>query len=70
MAKGKFDIYVFADWFWLKEPTLIGILSAHFAKAKKDPGYSIPPSETHTLCTFTVQSLPPRDPRVAGKNSA
>lgn len=35
MAKGKFDIYVFADWFWLKEPTLIGILSAHFAKAKK-----------------------------------
>lgn len=35
MAKGKFDIYVFADWFWLEEPTLIGILSAHFAKGKK-----------------------------------
>ncbi len=35
MAKGKFDIYVFADWFWLEEPTLIGLLSAHFAKGKK-----------------------------------
>lgn len=35
MAKGKFDIYVFADWIGLKEPTLVGTLSAHFAKAKK-----------------------------------
>lgn len=35
MATGKFDIYVFADWVGLKESTLIGILSAHFAKGKK-----------------------------------
>ncbi|BAO55231.1 type II toxin-antitoxin system HipA family toxin [Nonlabens marinus] len=35
MARGKFDIYVFADWVGLEEPTLIGILSAHFAKGKK-----------------------------------
>ena len=35
MARGKFDIYVFADWFWLEDPTLVGILSAHFAKGKK-----------------------------------
>lgn len=35
MAKGKFDIYVFADWVGLKAPTFIGTLSAHFAKAKK-----------------------------------
>ena len=35
MAGGKFDIYVFADWYWLKEPKLVGTLSAHFAKGKK-----------------------------------
>ncbi len=35
MAGGKFDIYVFADWVDLEEPTLIGTLSAHFAKGKK-----------------------------------
>ncbi|WP_416441528.1 hypothetical protein ACH3O9_14105 [Leeuwenhoekiella sp. A16] len=35
MAKGKFDIYVFADWAQLGEPTCIGVLSAHFAKGKK-----------------------------------
>ncbi|WP_026753007.1 type II toxin-antitoxin system HipA family toxin [Sediminibacter sp. Hel_I_10] len=35
MATGKFDIYVFADWEALKKPTLIGVLSAHFAKGKK-----------------------------------
>ncbi|WP_430905592.1 type II toxin-antitoxin system HipA family toxin [Maribacter sp. 2-571] len=35
MAQGKFDIHVFADWVGLKEPTLIGTLSAHFAKGKK-----------------------------------
>lgn len=35
MAGGKFDIYVFADWKALKKPTLVGILSAHFAKGKK-----------------------------------
>ncbi|MDC6390629.1 HipA domain-containing protein [Maribacter sp. PR1] len=35
MARGKFDIHVFADWIGLEEPTLIGTLSAHFAKGKK-----------------------------------
>ncbi|SFF77815.1 serine/threonine-protein kinase HipA [Salegentibacter agarivorans] len=35
MAGEKSDIYVFADWIALKKPTLIGILSAHFAKGKK-----------------------------------
>ncbi|MGO3183784.1 MAG: hypothetical protein ACTIJ9_13230 [Aequorivita sp.] len=35
MTKGKFDIYVFADWAALDIPTLVGILSAHFAKGKK-----------------------------------
>lgn len=35
MAEGKFDIYVFADWAGLENPTLIGTLSAHFAKGKK-----------------------------------
>lgn len=35
MVTGKFGIYVFADWAGLKEQTLIGTLSAHFAKGKK-----------------------------------
>ena len=35
MATGKFDIYVFADWSALEKPTLVGVLSAHFAKGKK-----------------------------------
>lgn len=35
MAGGKFDIYVYADWKGLSGPVQIGILSAHFAKAKK-----------------------------------
>tara|TARA_R110000851_G_scaffold3114_4_gene12726 strand:- start:3383 stop:4639 length:1257 start_codon:yes stop_codon:yes gene_type:complete len=35
MATGKFDIYVFADWASLEKPTLVGVLSAHFAKGKK-----------------------------------
>ena len=35
MATGKFDIYVFADWVGLEEATLVGTLSAHFAKGKK-----------------------------------
>lgn len=35
MAGGKFDIFVFADWEALTIPTLVGILSAHFAKGKK-----------------------------------
>ena len=39
MAEGKFDIYVFADWAGLEKPTLIGMLSAHFAKGKKAFGF-------------------------------
>ncbi|TXK71960.1 type II toxin-antitoxin system HipA family toxin [Mesonia sp. K4-1] len=35
MAQGKFDIYVYADWIGLDGPLEIGVLSAHFAKAKK-----------------------------------
>lgn len=35
MAGGKFDIYVFADWDGLESSTLVGVLSAHFAKGKK-----------------------------------
>ncbi|WP_136480304.1 type II toxin-antitoxin system HipA family toxin [Cognatitamlana onchidii] len=35
MAKGKFDIYVYADWVGLNGPIQVGVLSAHFAKAKK-----------------------------------
>lgn len=35
MAQGKFDIYVYADWIGLDGPIEIGVLSAHFAKAKK-----------------------------------
>ena len=35
MAEGKFDIYVYADWKGLDGPVQIGILAAHYAKAKK-----------------------------------
>lgn len=35
MAQGKFDIYVYADWQRLNGPIQIGMLSAHFAEAKK-----------------------------------
>jgi len=35
MAKGKFDIYVYADWKGLQEPEIMGVLSAHYAKGKK-----------------------------------
>lgn len=35
MAEGKFDIFVYADWIGLDGPLQIGVLSAHFAKAKK-----------------------------------
>lgn len=35
MAGGKFDIYVFADWYGMESPTLIGVLSGLFAKGKK-----------------------------------
>jgi len=40
MSRGKFDIYVFADWEELGQPILIGLLSAHFAKAKKAFSFS------------------------------
>jgi serine/threonine-protein kinase HipA len=35
MGTSKFDIFVFADWIGLDSPTLVGVLSAHFAKGKK-----------------------------------
>ncbi|OOG18127.1 toxin HipA [Sphingobacterium sp. CZ-UAM] len=35
MAVNKIDIYVYADWFGLPQPTFIGILSAHQAKGRK-----------------------------------
>jgi len=35
MGKGKFEIYVFADWIGLEGPQLIGVLSAHYVKGKK-----------------------------------
>lgn len=35
MGKAKFDIYVYADWIGLDSTTLVGVLSAHFAKGKK-----------------------------------
>lgn len=35
MAQNKLDIYVFAHWKGMPEPTIIGTLSAHVAKGKK-----------------------------------
>lgn len=35
MAKGKFNIYVYAHWKGMQEPKIMGVLSAHFAKGKK-----------------------------------
>lgn len=35
MARGKFDIYVYAHWKGMQGPQLMGILSAHYAKGKK-----------------------------------
>lgn len=35
MGTDKFNLYVYADWVGLNKPTLIGTLSAHFAKGKK-----------------------------------
>ena len=35
MATNKTDIYVYAHWFGLAEPMLLGILSAHQAKGRK-----------------------------------
>ncbi len=35
MTQNKFDIYVYAHWKGMREPKLIGRLTAHFAKGKK-----------------------------------
>ena len=35
MAKGKFDIYVYAHWQGMPEAKMIGVLAAHYAKGKK-----------------------------------
>lgn len=35
MAANKTDIYVYADWVGLSQPTLVGVLSAHQAKGRK-----------------------------------
>lgn len=35
MAVNKTDIYVYADWIGLSQPTLVGIFSAHQAKGRK-----------------------------------
>lgn len=35
MIVNKTDIYVYADWIGLSQPTLVGILSAHQAKGRK-----------------------------------
>lgn len=35
MARNKLDIYVYAQWKGMREPRIMGILSAHFAKGKK-----------------------------------
>lgn len=48
MAGGKFNIYVFADWSGLPEPTLIGVLTAHFAKGKKAFGFEYDKDWLHT----------------------
>lgn len=35
MARNKLDIYVYAHWKGMREPRIMGVLSAHFAKGKK-----------------------------------
>ncbi|MDA3912519.1 MAG: HipA domain-containing protein [Bacteroidales bacterium] len=35
MGKGRFNIYVYADWIGLGGPRLMGILSAHYGKGRK-----------------------------------
>lgn len=35
MAKNKFDIYVYAHWYPMQEPKIMGVLSAHYGKGKK-----------------------------------
>ncbi len=40
MATSKFDILVYADWFEISEPKLIGVLSAHQGKGRKTFSFS------------------------------
>ena len=56
MATGKFDIYVFADWAALEKPTLVGVLSAHFAKGKKAFSFEY---DKHWLKTDAQRLLDP-----------
>lgn len=35
MSVNKTDIYIYADWQGLVQPTLVGVLSAHQAKGRK-----------------------------------
>lgn len=35
MARNKIDLYVYAHWKGMREPRIMGVLSAHFAKGKK-----------------------------------
>ena len=39
MARNKLDIYVYAHWKGMREPHMMGVLSAHFAKGKKAFGF-------------------------------
>ncbi len=36
MATNKTDIYVYVHWLGLTEPVLLGVLSGHQAKGRKD----------------------------------
>lgn len=44
MAAGKTDISVYANWFGMSEPQLIGVLSAHQAKGRKAFSFEYAPS--------------------------
>lgn len=44
MAAGKTDISVYAHWFGMSEPQLIGVLSAHQAKGRKAFSFEYAPS--------------------------
>lgn len=43
MDKTKFDIYVYAHWFGIPEPNLIGILSANLGRGKKTFSFEYAP---------------------------
>ncbi|HMQ46347.1 MAG TPA: HipA domain-containing protein [Saprospiraceae bacterium] len=44
MATGKTDIWVYAHWFGMSNPKLVGILSAHQAKGKKAFSFEYEPT--------------------------